>query len=209
MQRYKNNVSDPASIGKALGVRSVVTGRVTQARDNLAIASSSSTSATAALWGERSTGRCASCSTRRRQWRRAIAGRLRPRGSPARSRRASSGGRPKRAVAYELYWKGRFQTAKCTKRDFRRGSGSSGRRKSGRTRRSRWPYEGLAYNYVSGAEWALAPRDAFPWARAAAQRALELDPTSAEAHAALGFVSFSYDWDWAAPERSSQGAAWS
>jgi len=35
----------------------------------------------------------------------------------------------------------------------------------------------------------------------AARQALELDETLAEAHAALGFIRFVYDWDWAGAER--------
>ncbi|HEV8238711.1 MAG TPA: protein kinase [Thermoanaerobaculia bacterium] len=43
-------------------------------------------------------------------------------------------------------------------------------------------------------------------ARAAARRALELDPALAEAHASLGFISFYYEWDWAAAEAEFQRA---
>ncbi len=38
--------------------------------------------------------------------------------------------------------------------------------------------------------------DAMPKAKAAAERALALDPRSAEAHTALGCVAALYDWDW-------------
>jgi tetratricopeptide (TPR) repeat protein len=43
-------------------------------------------------------------------------------------------------------------------------------------------------------------QDAFFRAKAAAKRALELDPLLAEAHATLGFVAMWYDWDWALAE---------
>jgi TolB-like protein/predicted TPR repeat methyltransferase len=43
-------------------------------------------------------------------------------------------------------------------------------------------------------------------ARAAAQKALELDPNLPEAHAALGFIQVSYDWDWAGAQASLQRA---
>jgi hypothetical protein len=39
-------------------------------------------------------------------------------------------------------------------------------------------------------------------ARAAARRALEIDPALADAHASLGLVSYFYDWNWAAAERA-------
>ena len=53
---------------------------------------------------------------------------------------------------------------------------------------------------------ALAPHDAFPKAKDAANRALEIDPKLAEAHASLAFVKFGYDWDWTAAERGFKQA---
>jgi Flp pilus assembly protein TadD len=46
----------------------------------------------------------------------------------------------------------------------------------------------------------LAPEDAFPKAKAAAAKALELNPALGEAHATLGWASWAYDWDWLAAE---------
>jgi DNA-binding SARP family transcriptional activator/TolB-like protein/Tfp pilus assembly protein PilF len=62
-------------------------------------------------------------------------------------------------------------------------------------------YSGMADAYVQlGYASALAPGDAFPKARAAAQRALQLDSTLAEPHATLAFVHMYYYWNWAASE---------
>jgi serine/threonine-protein kinase len=62
-----------------------------------------------------------------------------------------------------------------------------------------------AYAGLSGAYARLAyvvpPREAFPKARAAAETALRIEETLAEAHAALGTVSFAFDWDWHAADR--------
>lgn len=52
----------------------------------------------------------------------------------------------------------------------------------------------------------LAPRDAKPKAREAAKRALQLDPRLGDAHAVLGNVAMSYDWDLAAAEKELQRA---
>ena len=46
----------------------------------------------------------------------------------------------------------------------------------------------------------LKPRDAYPPAKAAAHRALALDPSLGDAHASLGLCAFLYDWDWQAAE---------
>lgn len=53
-----------------------------------------------------------------------------------------------------------------------------------------------AYDYG-----ALPPQTAFATARAAARRALAIDPNLAEAHNALASVLFNYDWDWSGAER--------
>jgi Tfp pilus assembly protein PilF len=47
----------------------------------------------------------------------------------------------------------------------------------------------------------LPPRDAMPKAKAAAAKALEIDPNLAEAHIALAYASYTFDWDWAAATR--------
>jgi serine/threonine-protein kinase len=59
------------------------------------------------------------------------------------------------------------------------------------------PHAGLADAYVVlGLSGVVPPRDAWPLARAAAQRALELDAQSPEAHVSLGAVALFESWDW-------------
>jgi len=68
-------------------------------------------------------------------------------------------------------------------------------------------YSGLGDAYVQlGYGSLLRPDDAFPKARAAAQRALELDSTLAEPHATLGYVKLYYEWDWPGAEREFRRA---
>jgi adenylate cyclase len=52
----------------------------------------------------------------------------------------------------------------------------------------------------------MPPREAYPKAKSAASKALELDPTSAEAHYVLAIIHGLYDWDWARSERAYQKA---
>ncbi|HEY1576971.1 MAG TPA: winged helix-turn-helix domain-containing protein [Terracidiphilus sp.] len=66
-------------------------------------------------------------------------------------------------------------------------------------------YAGLADCYnILGYYNALAPREAYPKARAAAGKALEIDETLAEAHAALGVVKRDFEWDWRGAETEFQ-----
>ena len=62
-------------------------------------------------------------------------------------------------------------------------------------------YNGLAYYYVSGTDGLIAGSEALPRARQAAERALQLDPSLAEAHTWLGTVHWWYDRDDAAARR--------
>ena len=52
----------------------------------------------------------------------------------------------------------------------------------------------------------MSPREAKPKAREAAQKALQLNPRLAEAHAVLGNVTMSYDWDLATAEKELRRA---
>jgi TolB-like protein/DNA-binding winged helix-turn-helix (wHTH) protein/Flp pilus assembly protein TadD len=63
-------------------------------------------------------------------------------------------------------------------------------------------YSGLAdaYFYRSYAWGSLKPREGMPKAKAAATKALELDPNLAEAHTSMALVKLFYDWDWAGAE---------
>ena len=68
-------------------------------------------------------------------------------------------------------------------------------------------YSGLADAYSLLANYgALLPQEAFPPAKAAALKALSLDPSLAEAHASLAFVKNHYDWDWPGAEREYKRA---
>jgi serine/threonine-protein kinase len=62
-------------------------------------------------------------------------------------------------------------------------------------------YSGMGDAYAQlGYGGHLRPDDAFPKAKAAASRALELDSTIAEPHATLGYVAMYYEWNWAAAD---------
>jgi serine/threonine-protein kinase len=52
----------------------------------------------------------------------------------------------------------------------------------------------------------VASNEAFPRAKAAAKRAVELDPDLAEGHIVLGWIAFFYDWDWKYAETELQTA---
>jgi serine/threonine protein kinase/Tfp pilus assembly protein PilF len=67
-------------------------------------------------------------------------------------------------------------------------------------------YAGLADAYYDQSTFLRAPLEVQPKAKAAAARAIELDDTLAEAHASLGYVKLTFDWDWPAAEREFRRA---
>lgn len=67
-------------------------------------------------------------------------------------------------------------------------------------------YSGLADAYSSLSTIYKAPIEVMPKAKAAATKAIELDDTLAEAHASLGYVALTFDWDWARAEHEFRRA---
>ncbi|HET6181033.1 MAG TPA: protein kinase [Candidatus Sulfotelmatobacter sp.] len=70
-------------------------------------------------------------------------------------------------------------------------------------------YAGLADCYAllgSVPNTAMPPNEAFPKAKANAQKALELDEGLAEAHASLGYSALVYDWNYAESEKEFKRA---
>jgi tetratricopeptide (TPR) repeat protein len=67
-------------------------------------------------------------------------------------------------------------------------------------------YVGLAEAYLVASEWFMSPLEALPKAKAAARKALQLDPGNVAAGAALGQTLALYDYSWAGSEKEFQEA---
>ena len=105
--------------------------------------------------------------------------------------------------AYEFYLRGRYFWDKWT--DVSRRTSIEYFQQAIHRAPSYAPaYAGLANAYVQRLD--LPPAEAWPRAKAAASTALQLDEGLAEAHAALAWGLYSYDWDWAGAEREFQRA---
>ena len=69
------------------------------------------------------------------------------------------------------------------------------------------PYAGLADCFVMlGFMQALPPREILPKVKAAARRAIELDPTLADPHATLGYAAGLFEWDFETGQRELEEA---
>ncbi len=63
-------------------------------------------------------------------------------------------------------------------------------------------YVGIADTFNLFGMWShMPPHQAYARAKAAAAKALEIDPGLAEVHASLGWIATFYDWDWPAAQR--------
>ena len=106
--------------------------------------------------------------------------------------------------AYEAYLRGRYLWAELAEQGLRKAL--SFFEAAVATDPSHAPsYAGVADAYGQlGFAGALAPVEAFPRAKTAARKALELDPASAEEHASLAYALVLYDWSWAAGEKGNE-----
>jgi serine/threonine protein kinase/Tfp pilus assembly protein PilF len=68
-------------------------------------------------------------------------------------------------------------------------------------------YTGIAdYFNLIGYYDLVPPREAFPRAKKAAEKAIDLDETLAEAHTSLAFIQMCYEWDWTGTKSSFKRA---
>ena len=108
--------------------------------------------------------------------------------------------------AYQLYMKGRYHLAKGTPPDTRTSISYFQQAIEIDARYAR-AYLGLSQAYgVLGIFGEVPPVEAFPKARAAEQKALEIDDTLSEAHAARCMGLFWSEWDWHAAEKECLAA---
>jgi eukaryotic-like serine/threonine-protein kinase len=207
VSRYKSRQEDPQSLGHDLHVDAVLTGRVAEHGSDLTVEAELVDVATGAqLWGERYTRRANDASMLQTAITSDVAGKLTPqitRNERDKVARAST----RDADAYQLYLKGRYHASKSTAEGLKRGIAYF-QQAIEKDPSDALAYAGLADAYVrlgGGFGYALVS-DVFPKAEAAAIKALEIDDTLVEAHAAFGSVKALYKWDWTGSEREFKRA---
>jgi TolB-like protein len=105
------------------------------------------------------------------------------------------------AEAYDRYQQGRYHLGKRNTEGLRRGVEyfEQATRKDASFAAA---LAGLAGGYaLMNVYNLLPPKEVYPKAREAAERALVLDETLAEAHAVRGFIAYRYEWNWGEAER--------
>ncbi|HKY31761.1 MAG TPA: protein kinase [Candidatus Polarisedimenticolia bacterium] len=227
---YKGRPLDPRTIGRELGVQGVVTGRVTQRDDKLIVSAELIDAATVAqIWGQQFTRPASEVfevpEEIAREMFAALELRLTPDAEQRLARRYTDN-----PDAFAQYIKSRQQVRSGTRVEFREAIASAEQAivedmkqralltgpgpASGSGRAPAAPgavqdpgfalaYAALARLYTQQAFQEYLPAlDAHGKARAAAEFALQMDDGLAEAHGAIAFVRFFYEWDWAGAEKA-------
>jgi TolB-like protein/tetratricopeptide (TPR) repeat protein len=202
---YKGKAMEIQKIGEALGVRAVLTGRIVQRGDDLTIGVELDDVANGKqLWGEQYNRKVAGLLAVQTDIAREVSQRL---GSPLSrtDQQQMAKGSTEDPEAYQLYLKGKYHTSKFTNDEFGKGIDYF-RQAIAKDPNYGLAYGGLAYYYILQDDWYLSPGESASRAKEAAQKALAIDGSNAEAHLALAMELHWYEWDWAGAEREFKRA---
>jgi eukaryotic-like serine/threonine-protein kinase len=204
--RYKGRDTDLAQIARELDVEAVMSGRVSQRGNDLTISVELIDARTnKLLWAEQYDRKMSDLLATQREIATAITQKLELKlageGAKGITKKYTNSN-----DAYQLYLRGRYSFAKRTKDEMLRAI------EYYRQAVKLDPEFALAYARISEVYGSmpaypyLSPKEAFPQAKAAAQKALEIDPTLPEGHTFLAYSLVIYDWNWAEAERSFKRA---
>ncbi len=198
--QYKGKEADPQAVGRELGVQGVLSGRVVQRGDSVSVSVEFVDARDKShLWGERYSRKSSDLPALQEELARDISEKLRARlmgavQSQVAKRHTSN------SEAYNLYLRGLFFKNKQTP-DAAKEAVNYLERAVALDSNYALAYAELANTYLMlGSYGFLDPKEAFPKAKAAALRALEIDDTLAEAHAELAQIKLFTELNAADPE---------
>jgi TolB-like protein/Tfp pilus assembly protein PilF len=205
--RYKGKNMDPPKVAHELGVHTILTGRMLQQGDNLSISAEFvDAELDRVMWSKQYRWKLADVPNIQAEITQDITENLKMNLSGAQKSRVAQ--RPtENGEAYKLYLRGRFYWNK-------RSAGSVNKAMDyfqqaiDRDPNYALAYAGLAdcYYVTFFNNFTISQAESAAKARAAATKALELDPALAEAHASMGKVIELFDWDFAGAEREFRRA---
>jgi TolB-like protein/Tfp pilus assembly protein PilF len=195
--QFRGKSPDIRVAGRQLGVATILEGSVSSAGGTVRVSAQLiNVEDGFHVWSHTYAGAAEDVFTIRDQIARAVSGALDV-SSPVRT--AAAAYRPD-LEAYDLYLKGQYFKERVTLDDLGRSIQffeQSVHRDPGFAA----AYAALADVYATVAYHQVVPeKESIVKAKAAAARALELDPALAEAHAVLAWIQCIYDWDWVAGE---------
>ncbi len=196
VMRYKGKDFDTQKIAAELGVQAVMSGRMTQRGDNLGISVELIDVANnKIIWGEQYDRKMSDLLATQREIATAIVQKLQ-----LKLAGTDTTGITKKYTdnneAYQLYLKGRFHFASRTKDGILKSIDYYQQAIKLDPNFAR-AYVAMAESYSTAPSYPyMSPAEANPQAKAAAEKALELDPDLPEAHTVAGLIAATYDWDY-------------
>lgn len=198
--RFKGKNLDPQDVGRSLKVGAVLAGRLVKQGDRLIIKTELiDVSDGSQLWGAEYNNTLSDIFSVQEEISRKISEKLRVRLTGEDEEKLAKR-YTRDADAYGLYLKGRYFWNKRDEAGLRNGI------KYFQEAEEKDPsyalaYSGLADSYALLSDIGVVkPSDEMPKAKAAAQKAVDVDPTLAEAYTSRAFVKLAYDWDWLGAE---------
>lgn len=206
VMQYKNTNKKLPTIGKELGVTTILEGSVRKAGNRVRITAQLIDAITDEhIWAENYDRELSDIFEVQSEVASKISESLKAAITPAERERIIR--KPTNNLeAYELYLHGRYHWGKRTDESLRRAI-ECFERATQLDPQYGEAFAGLADTYTSQALFEFErATDAFPKAKVAALKAIEVQPDLAEAHASLGLVRFQHDWDWAESEKELKTA---
>jgi len=192
--RYKGKEVDVQKVGKELTVDALITGRVVQRGDTIQVtADLTNVQDNTEIWGEHYERKASDILSLQQQIASDIAEKLRSKLTGAERQQVAKQG-TQNPEAYQLYVKGRYSWNKRTGADLKTAI-SYFNQAIDKDPGYALAYSGLADTYAVLGSYGSDPSDVEPKAIAAANKALELDPTLARPHAVMGLIKPQINWD--------------
>ena len=197
---YKGQDINSRQVAEELGVRALLIGRLDQQGDNLLVnVELVDTEINSVLWGEQYNQKITELLAVQEKIAMEISDNLRWQLSGEEQSQMTKK-HTQNPEAYRSYLEGRYWWNKRTKEGFEKAVELFNEAIEEDPLYA-LAYAGLADTYnLLASYYHRTPDDAFPQARASAQKALEIDDALAEAHTSLGWIKMVYDWDWAGAE---------
>jgi TolB-like protein len=199
--RYKGKDTNPRTIGTELNVQAILNGRVVQHGDQLTLSLELIDPQTEnVIWSEQYDRKQADLLLLQREIARDVSGKLKIKLSGADERKIAKA-YTTNAEAYKVYLQGRFYWNKREEKDFRKAV-EYFNQAIALDANYALAYAGLADTYALLSTFGfMPPPEGVPKAREFARQAVSLDGGLAEPHTTLGYLSLTYDYDFAGSER--------
>jgi eukaryotic-like serine/threonine-protein kinase len=197
---YKGRETDPKKIGRELGVHALLSGTISQVGDDLSVSVELiDVRDDSHIWGERYGRKVSEVVALPQQISRDVSQRLRSRADNMDHAQLTRNYSPD-SEAYRLYLQGRYNWNKRTVEGLQNGIEYFGKAIQ-RDQDYALAYAGLADCYLLLNVYNVTSADdSYPKAEAASRKALSINESLAEAHTALGFVTYRYYLKWAEAE---------